>query len=206
MEGLVDLLPLLFIAVYYLLAGRRRARLKREAAQREAETRVETTGQPVEVLERTPFQSFLQQLEEAVAEAGGIEEDDRIEVEPPPAPPPPVVADVVPVKPVVERPVSALGREFRPVGGSFDAAKPVDHEAHGFGRDNPLSEEVFERAPAFARRPATAPRQNAGVLRQPPAPAPQRTNWRHLLDSPEAARNAFVLQTIFGRRGGRREK
>ena len=197
MDALVDLLPLLFVGAYYLLSARRKARIRKADRQR-AEAPQEalipdgaTTGSASR--ESTPFQSFLEQLEEAMAEAGGVENDDRPSPREDPRP-----VEVVPAEP------AAVPTEFHTPPGSFDAAQPVDHEAHGFGAANPFSEEAFEKAPAFApkRAPSGATYDPHGL--QPPPrragrPAP---NWRRRLRDPDAAREAFVLQTLFGPRGG----
>lgn len=197
MESLVDLLPLLFVGLYYLLASRRRARLRKEASERVEAPQSELIheGEPAP----TPFQAFLEQLEETMAEAAEIEEDDRAVV-----PEPPPRAEVVPPAPVVPRPVSSFGpSEFRAVEGSFVSARPVDHEAHGFGSINPLSEETFENLPAYASRDAgPKPSYDPHSLharRSLPSGGP---DWRRRLRDPRAAREAFVLQTIFGPRGG----
>ena len=150
----------------------------------------------------TPFQQFMEQLEEAMAEAAG---------EPPPKPeketiPPPVVTAPTPVV----RPTSSIRpAEFRAVSGSFDAPKPVDHDAHGFGSENPLSEELFEGRAAFGRRPAARPETfDPHGLHTEATPTKRRRlgDLRRRLKSAEAAREAFVLQTIFGPRGGRRSE
>ncbi|WP_420457307.1 hypothetical protein [Rubrivirga sp.] len=193
MEGLVDLLPLLFIGLYYLLASRRKARV-RKAAQRRVEAPQSELVQD-EPRAATPFQTFLDQLEEAMQEANGSAP------EPEPVPPPVVE---LPERPRGPRLPTATP-EFRTLPGSFDAPTPVDHDAHGFGRDNPLSEERFEQAPAFAPPPAPADRSfDPHGLRQRrrAAKATKAATWRRRLRDPEAARDAFVLQTIFGPRGG----
>ena len=78
MEGLVDLLPLLFIGLYYWLAARRKAKV-RQAAQRRVEAPQDELIQD-EPRTATPFQTFLDQLEEAMQEANGSAP------EPPPEP------------------------------------------------------------------------------------------------------------------------
>ena len=199
MEALTDLLPLLFIGLYYLLAGRRRAKQKKAAQQR-----VVAPQEPLvddEPRASTPFQSFLAQLEEAVEEAQQMQRPEPV-AQPEPPPPP----EIVPPAPIVGRPLPSLGSpEFHAVRGSFDATEPVDHDAHGFGDENPLSEEAFERAPAGAPR-RRAPRKAYdphGLRRTAPSPTGV-DDWHHRLNDPTTAREAFVLQTIFGRRGGRR--
>lgn len=193
MEGLVDLLPLLFLAAYYLLRGKKRADQKRAVAPQEPLVSSDEPRAP------TPFQNFLQQIEEAVAEAAG-----EPVAEPVPAPTvdrsPPTRSSLPapPIKPVRPAP------EFRAISGSFDSLRPSDHEAHGFGADNPLSEESFERRRAQAPRPERGPLPDPhGLRRQGAPPASGAARWRATLRDPQAARDAFVLQTIFGERGGR---
>lgn len=212
MESLVDLLPLLFVGAYYLLAGRRRAKLKK--AQRERDTAPqEELVSDAGPREPSPFRSFLDQIEGAMAEAAG---------EPSPADQPrPVTAPAGP-PPAVSAPVSSgpslagtspsapaldiADAEFTPVSGSFDSRAPVDHVAHGFGADNPLSEEAFERASAFGgrRAPSAAERRSYDPHGLQPARTSPPADWRRRLSDPQAARDAFVLQTVFGPRGGRR--
>ena len=193
MDSLIDLLPLVFVGLYYLLAGRRRAKQQRvEAPQQEL-------VQDREPRAPTPFQSFLNQLEGAMAEAAG-EPLDR--PEPPrqePIPEPAPVASAAPS-------VSLADAEFRPAAGSFDSARPVSHEAHGFGAANPLSEESFEQAPAFsARAPSGRPGYDPhGLHSREPRSSTPRADWRARLNDPKAAQDAFLLQTVFGPRGGRR--
>lgn len=200
MDALVELLPLLFIGLYYLLAGRRRAQRAKEA--REANMAPQTELVSDEPRAPTPFQAFLEQLEAAAAEAAGVEEQE--EAPPQPAPPPP--PKPVPTQPLTPKPTPALApAEFQAPAGSFDALAPVDHERHGFGTQNPLSEEAFEKAPAFGPRPAVADRRyDPHGLDHRRQPRELGRDWRAALRDPKAAREAFVLQTIFGPRGGRR--
>lgn len=181
MDALVDLLPLLFIGAYYLLAGRRRAQQKRAARAPEPEARRAPAGP-------TPFQSFLEQLEEAMAEASG---EPR--------------AEPAPVRPAVPpAPTLPPARDFRAPEGSFDGPEAVDHDAHGFGDDNPLSEEAFEQAPAFQAPVRTGtPGYDPHALAPLPDERPA-SPWETRLRDPQAAQDAFVLQTLFGPRGGRR--
>ena len=192
MDSLAELVPLLLVGAYYLLQGRRRA-----ARRRAADAPPAASGEAPTASAPTPFQQFVAQINEAMAEAAG---------EPAEAAPPPVTEP--PRRPeTVQRP-PLPAREFHAVPGSFDDVAPVDHTAHGFGPDNPLSEEQFERAPAFEARPRT--RRGGydphGLLAAPP---PERTasplaDLRARLRDPAAARESFLLQTIFGPRGGRR--
>lgn len=203
MENLVDLLPLLFIGLYYLLAGRRRAKQKAAARQRtEAPqdaliTSESTASRPPgsgDPSGPTPFEAFLGQLEDAMAEANGI---DREELPAPEPVPPARLAE-----PVTKSPPKSV--EFHAPVGSFDAIAPVDHEAHGFGAQNPLSEESFEHVPAFVEPARSRSREfDPHGLRKAPTPPRRRNFWRDRLHDPQTARDAFVLQTLFGPRGGR---
>ena len=216
-ESLVDLLPLLFIGLYYLLAGRRRANQKRAQQRAQAPDREPVVGR--EAREPSPFESFLGQLEEAMAEAAG-EPDGQRSQPLSPDPPPVEPARLPEPRPTPTVPsLEATDAEFRPASGSFDSTAPVDHVAHGlaapsapqFGPGNPLSEESFERAPALAE-PAGAPSRDYdphGLRRREPARPTRRrptagADWRRRLADPQAAQDAFVLQTVFGTRGGRR--
>ena len=189
MESLVDLLPLLFIGLYYLLSNRRKAAAKQAARQHVEAPQTELVSDEADA--PTPFQSFLQQLEEAMAEsAGGLPSESS---------PVPTETPVLPPRQTPE----FVGQEFHAVPGSFDSSSAVDHERHGFSDDNPLSEEAFELQPAFApvRRSASREYDPHGLQRKS-APRPTLSDWKSRLQDPRAARDAFVLQTIFGARGG----
>lgn len=199
MDALVELLPLLFIGAYYLLAGRRRAKQKKEAREQ-----AQPAG-PAEQRAATPFQNFLEQLEEAMSEASG---DPAAEVVPQKVVPrkaPVLTSEPVPAaEPIPESRLESI--EFNAPAGSFGSSAPVDHQAHGFGAENPISEETFERQPASAqtaRRDAS--RYDPHGLRSS-ADAPSENTWNKRLGNPKAAQDAFVLQTVFGTRGGRRPK
>ena len=200
MDSLLELLPLLFVAAYYLLRARSRAAQQRQARQRQTapqEPLIDGEREP------TPFQSFLQQVESAMAEAAGEaparETDQRLEVEREPLPSPLPAPPAKPVRP-------APPPEFRAPIGSFDSVRPPSHERHGFGAENPLSEETFEHLP-----PQPAPRRERAAYDPHDLAARQRSaprrltvaDWRRRLADPAAAREAYVLQTIFGERGGR---
>lgn len=214
MEGLAELVPLLLVAAYYLLQGRRRA--QRQRAERQTAPQRPLIDE--EPRGPTPFQQFMEQMEAAMAEAAGesigtkpTEPDEIPEPRPErrrggtpaiPAPAPPVLPTRLPPAPPRHEP------EFQSVLGSFDSARPSDHEAHGFGAVNPLSEQRFEEieSPSIGRR-ARRETYDPHGLEQPPPPKPTGARlggFRRRLRDPQAARDAFVLQTIFGPRGGRR--
>ncbi len=184
MDALVDLLPLLFIGAYYLLAGRRRAQRK-QAARDPAPSAPLPESRVAEDQGSTPFQSFLEQLEEAMAEASGQP-----------------VAEAVPV----QKPPPAPTPEFNAPVGSFDSDAPSDHEAHGFGPANPASEESFEKLPVFAETGSRSSETYDPHGLHTPAQARARSGWQRRLSDPKAAQDAFVLQTVFGARGGRRRQ
>lgn len=194
METILELLPLLAVAAYYLLRGRQRANSKR-VPQEMQEARGDGQRAP------TPFESFMQQMEEALAEAAG--EPER-QPEPKPEPIKVEVDRSVSTPSLPAPPVGPPVRtpEFQPAAGSFSGRSPVDHERHGFGLDSPLSEERFERGRRAAPDAARRGYEHDG-LRQTPAPRGGRGGWSARLRDPQAARDAFVLQTIFGPRGGR---
>ena len=74
----------------------------------------------------------------------------------------------------------------------------------GSGDENPLSEEAFEQLPAFTETArAVTPVYDPHGLSQS-GDAPQPGKWQKRLSDPQAAQDAFVLQTVFGPRGGRR--
>lgn len=97
--------------------------------------------------------------------------------------------------------------EFHNAEVAVDESASFQHQRHGFGPENPLSEETFERQPAFVRvprprdTPAFDPHQLKRRAPQPPAPA---SRWRTRLADPQRAREAFVLKTILERPSKRR--
>ncbi|WP_412067612.1 hypothetical protein [Rubrivirga sp. IMCC43871] len=193
MEAILELLPLLFIGAYYLLTSRRKAQKRKQAAQTPLVSGARPEKSP------TPFEAFLANLEQSLAQAGGVEPEDQTAPLAAPAPEP-----ILPAAPPPARPIPALGSEFAAPTGSFDALVPVDHDAHGFGAENPYSEERFERAPAFVEPARASEDFDPHGLRRKRRPRPTRTRWRQRLSDPAAARDAFVLQTVFGKRGGRK--
>ena len=195
-EGLADLLPLLFIAAYWLVRQFRGASAK---ARRGAPPAASPQPSGSETA-RTPFEELMLQLERALEEPQEKEQ----------TPEPELDAPARPVKRHAERPPAprAAPRPPRAVPIGFDAPggddaigdyEGFEHERHGFGRENPLSEEVFESRPRFAPRPAgPTPRYDPHELRRA-APAPRRSavSWADRLRDPAAAREALVLKTIF---------
>ena len=89
----------------------------------------------------------------------------------------------------------------------FHALGEFEHEAHGFGRENPLSEEVFEQRPAFVKAPATEPIRVAPPKRvdlttplevKKTPSSSTSTALAQALRDPQKARDAFVLYEVFG--------
>lgn len=206
MDAFIELLPILFLLAYYLL-GRKRKQLQKR--------RVEAPTPEGEVAPPTPFEEFVRQMEEAMRDASGETqpkpEPVEIEVQRPdePLPSPMPVATTRPV-------TSAGGRKesgFRSLGSfgaeaSFESSRTSAHEKHGFGLDQPFSEERFE---SLARgrditehlHPPLAPRHHA------PLPATRASAWRQRLQNPKQAQDALVLTEIFSgpwspRRPGRK--
>lgn len=99
-----------------------------------------------------------------------------------------------------ERPWSGFDTpetEFRPVG-------EFEHERHGFGAENPLSEEVFEQRPAFVTTGGTEPigthtpdpvdlTTPLEVARRESTAGPTLAS---ILRDPKRAREAFILHEV----------
>ncbi|MEM1042576.1 MAG: hypothetical protein AAGI91_08105 [Bacteroidota bacterium] len=152
---------------------------------RRARPELEATSaeQPEPQPARDPLSEALRQIREALAEQA---EPERQQPEPQP-------------RALAERP-----DEFREVG-------EFEHEAHGFGRENPLSEEVFERRPAFQTRTQARP-ERVAPKRIPQKPLgdvdlstplevktegdASRRDLARRLRQPGSARDAFVLKEI----------
>lgn len=106
-----------------------------------------------------------------------------------------------------------LLRQFGMAAPSPLAAEPppapapsegFEHERHGFGSDNPLSEDAFEDRPAFAPRAAPATtRYDPHALRRETPRRPTPTNWASRLASADDVRDAFILGEILEPRGRR---
>ena len=146
----------------------------------------------------TPFQEALRQIREALEEA---QQQQTPEPEPPPRAPTRVPA-------AVSRPDPHPSPLPAPPPIRLDRRTGFEHERHGFGRENPLSEEAFERRPAFSVAPRTRkPDFDPHGLRPEPArSAPTRTTPRTLLDKlrrPQTARDALVLAEVLGPPKGR---
>ena len=196
MEINVELIWALLVGLYFLFnAGRR----NRAARQRQVETDTDGLSRPSAP---SPFEAFVQQMEDAMRDASG--EPPLETVNEPLAP----EALPVPSRPSVpvRRPVPETRREFKPVGSfererAFEKAARAPHDEHGYGPDNPFSEERFER---LARgRDITEHAQ--GHLQYSPhglsaSPPPRRisaaSRWRKRLRDPEQAQDALILTEI----------
>lgn len=111
-------------------------------------------------------------------------------------------------------PVSLRPRAERAFDDTFGGSIPDDefreigefeHERHGFGAENPLSEEVFEKQPAFVTTGGTDP-----IGTHAPKPADITTplevrkpdisgenTLAGILRNPQRAREAFILHEVF---------
>lgn len=106
----------------------------------------------------------------------------------------------------VERPLEAPP-EFREVG-------EFEHDEHGFGRSNPLSEEVFEDRPAYremqdtSRLRASTDRIKQNALKSVDLTTPIEVNrslgteftesTADALRDPKRAREAFIMKEVLG--------
>ena len=188
-----DLLPLLAIGAYWLVRAMRSTKRK-QAGPRPAPTGAAKAP--------SPFEQLMLQLEEALdapRDAAPADADAAAAPERSEEPPRPVErqAERPPAPRAAPRPPRAVPTHFDDAGiGDYHG---FDHDRHGFGQDNPLSEEAFERRPRFAPRPKTPPRRyDPHGLAPTPKPPPRRAvSWATRLRDPAAAREALVLKTIF---------
>ena len=176
----------------------------------------------------TPFQEALRQIRESLEEAQR-EQDGLPPASPSPASSPPdrpaparmptrvptskVPTSKVPTssvpKSTVPKPTAlSTKRSLQPTGfqreSAFQRNAPA-HERHGFGRENPLSEESFERRAAFGAQPAKKKRAayDPHGLRPIAAPAPPTVAMTPetllaRLRRADSAREAAVLVEILG--------
>lgn len=205
MDSFADLIPVAIVVGYLFvkLAGRSR-RLEAPTAKRPP---ARPAGRAP--AGATPFEQLLARLEEANAS-------------PSPRPLPPVQPLPVQPPPVqARRPESTMASESRRAVADYEARTAAatafrtvddgrgfaeetagyDHNRHGFGPQNPLSEPAFEAGSGADRRPAQPGRQSYDPhgLRTAPRPAAGQSIVDRL-SSPSALRDAFVLQTILSRR------
>ena len=206
MESFADLLPLLLVGAYYLLRTMRGAKRQRPPAG--AEPTANAPSAP------TPFEQLMQQLEDALEEPQRqATPSDAEPVEPARLEALPSVGDTDhagtarPVERQAEREpaMRAAPRPPRAVPIAFEPPavfeEAFDHDAHGFGAENPLSEESFESRPAFSSRhrpvaPTSGPRGRRAENKAATARRPA-SRWAARLHDPAAAREALVLKTIF---------
>ncbi|MEM1057307.1 MAG: hypothetical protein AAGI52_17455 [Bacteroidota bacterium] len=194
------LLYLLFVVVYFVLGGIRRRNQKR---QQQRAPKIPGAEQAPSGEERapTPFEQFVEQMEEAMREAAGEPprepEPEPIEVKAQEAPPPPALP--IPTK----RPVTSVGGrtepEFRDLGSfqaetAFESSWESPHERQGFGLDQPFSEERFEH---LARGRDITEHDHAPLFTPPPARSSRTERWRRQLADPKQAQDALVLKEIF---------
>ncbi len=131
-----------------------------------------------------PFAEALRQIREALGDAAPPEPEPL--PEPAPLPEPPALPKTPRLPPPRPR------GEFRPVG-------EFEHEAHGFGVENPLSEEVFERRGGGFRAPLSAPDPIVDLDDDFGAPPSPSAELAKRLADPERAREAFVLREVLDR-------
>lgn len=182
MELLDALLPFIIMIIYFLASARKRGKKGRKSGTPQpvpSTTEQEKQGRP------NRFQDLLRQIQEAAEEAQQAQR-------PQPAEEPNHWESGTPN--FEEDATYALG-------GTQD----FDHDEHGFGTDNPFSEEAFEAAPRNPTPPQHAPghldynphKTGLGTLDKP---AHRKRARRHpkvaTLMSPRGLRDAFVLKQI----------
>ena len=180
-EALLDLLPFLALLVYAVLralGARNKAARTSASAPGDAAPDENPNARP-----QTDFDELARHLESLIS---GV----PVEATPPPPPEP------------------RYKPEFHSSEVNVDESASFQHQAHGFGPANPLSEEMFERQPAFRRTPSPRASLEAfdphGLKRPIEPPAPSGSRWKKRLADPKRAREAFVLQTILERPQERR--
>ncbi len=130
-----SLLPFLFLLIYFL-AGVRKRRAKGS---------VPVTSESPDVAQpraRTPFEEIIRQIQEAAEKAQAGPQQSLPDV--------PLAVDAAPVK-------APPALDFSP-NPAFLEPGAFDHDKHGFGTENPFSEEAFELQPQSPPPPPHAPR------------------------------------------------
>ena len=225
-EDFLSLLAFLFFFFVLPALQKRKARRRRQE-QRPAEFQVPPQPQPQprprsasrepdagrqrpqpEPRAETPFQDALRQIREALEEAQ--QEPSARQEQPAPQPPPLPHPTRKPTRlpdphpsPLAAPPPIRLDRRTGFESESVFERGPSAHERHGFGRENPLSEESFERRPVFAPEPGA--RHPAAFdphrLRQPPAAVPASRRQATLLERlrrPSTAQDALIMAEVLG--------
>lgn len=202
MDSFGDFLPFLLGGAYLafrFLGARRTANRRNVGPQRlddPSRDRSQTPGQRRKAGSPNAFEQLVGRLEEQARAAS-------LPPQPPPLEPPPRSRARVAEAP---RP-SAIGTAMRgsfadETAGYAQETAGFDHRAtdyahgrHGFGSANPLSEESFERSgPRDLPAPAFDPH---GLLA--PAATRRASSLPLAIRTPQALRDAFVLQTILTR-------
>ncbi len=128
--------------------------------------------------------------------------------EPEPTPVPSVSSKPLPAQPRPLFPRPVREPEFHSLGA-------FEHDEHGFGKSNPLSEETFERGAPSAKTGRAAKRIKPKPLEEIDLTAPikvkedgesSRSHLTRMLKDPARARDAFVLQEVFGPPRSRRPR
>lgn len=136
-----------------------------------------------------PLADALRQIREALGET--------TPEPPPPKPPAEPERTVLPPKPAA--PAQARVPEFHGLGA-------YEHDEHGFGRSNPLSEETFERMPQPQRHDGTdridqRPLKNVDLttpIEVKKVVPTTRSSLAEALQDPARAREAFVMYEVLG--------
>ena len=203
MDDLGSILPFLLAAGYLLIrfaGSRKRATGTAQSAPKPPPRRRQASGP-------TPFEQLVARLE--------------AQANPPPRPAPPQRPAPPPALPLAapraNRLASNMGMDqlggfgeetagYKEESAGFDHLKSdYEHGQHGFGPDNPYSEPVFQQSGQQhtpADRLSYDPHRAPGVGR-PSRPSPGLSGR---LQSPQALRDAFVLQTILDRPRPPRER
>ncbi len=174
MEDLTEFLPFLLFLLYAILRvlrGRKRTS-EQPTPLPDVDVEASSAAQP-----RTDFDQLARHLESLIS---GSPVDAK-------SPPP--------------RPEPRYEPEFHNSEVDVDESASFQHEIHGFGAENPFSEESFERRKAFAPTPRVSAsgfdphdlKRSSGVPEKPVSP------WTKRLADPKRAREAFVFQTILER-------
>lgn len=181
MDWIENLLPFVLLFIYFLSRLGKNRQRQGRAAAPSA-PRTEPEAQAAP----TSFEELIRQIQKAAEETRTAQKPTPAAPRPSrPAPPP-------------------IGSDFRLVGG-------FEHEEHGFGPENPFSDENFERLPRGLDVTEHAPGHLSydphGIPRTPATPAPKRRHpLAERLRTPGSAREAFALREILDAPRSRRPR